>query len=160
MTNGRLAGRVGVVTGAANGIGQAVARAATAEGAAMCVLDRDLEAAAGVAASLAAAGAQAIAAGADVRVYAEVERAVALAREQLGEVDFLVANAGVGDYSLMSDGDPERWRAVLETNVLGVAYAIRAVVGEMKERGRFGTFPAGELSRSPSVEARWGGMIW
>jgi NADP-dependent 3-hydroxy acid dehydrogenase YdfG len=136
MTNGRLAGRVGLVTGAANGIGQAVARAAVAEGAALCLLDRDVQAAASAAASLAAAGTKAIAAGADVRVYAEVEHAVALAREQLGEIDFLVANAGIGDYGLMSDGDPERWRAVMETNVLGVAYAIRAVLGTMKERGR------------------------
>ncbi|WP_457832136.1 SDR family oxidoreductase, partial [Staphylococcus aureus] len=56
--------------------------------------------------------------------------------DELGAVDILVANAGISDYALMSEGDPARWRRLLEINVLGAAHAIRCVLPGMKQRRR------------------------
>jgi NADP-dependent 3-hydroxy acid dehydrogenase YdfG len=129
-----LTGSVGLVTGAAKGIGAAIAAETAAQGAAVCLIDIDEGALGESVTRIEDAGGKALAAPADVRDYAAVEGAVGACLEHFGKLDFLVANAGVGDYSLMSDGDPDRWRTVLETNVLGVAYAIRAALPHMKER--------------------------
>ena len=47
----------------------------------------------------------------------------------------MVANAGAGESSLLVDGDTDRWRTVVETNVLGLAYTIRAVLPEIRDQG-------------------------
>ena len=52
-----------------------------------------------------------------------------------GRIDFLLAMAGIADQSSVADGDPERWRAVVETNVLGLLYSCRAVVPTMQRQG-------------------------
>jgi NADP-dependent 3-hydroxy acid dehydrogenase YdfG len=136
MSGGELAGRAGVVTGAGKGIGAAVAGELAARGAAVIVADFDAEAADAVAAGISAGGGRARAAHVDVRQFDEVERACQTCLTELGGLDFAVANAGIGDYSLMSDGDPERWRALIETNVLGAAYTVRAALPHMKAQGR------------------------
>ncbi len=128
-----LAGRAGIVTGAARGIGQAVAAGIVAEGGSVVVVDVDAEAARETADDL---GPAAIAAAADVRAFTEIEAAVSLCREAFGHIDFMVANAGIGDYSSMADGDVERWRRVIDTNLLGVAHTVRAVLPHLKEIGR------------------------
>src|SRR5436190_23251519 len=53
---------------------------------------------------------------------------------RFGAIDFAVANAGIGDYSSLDTGDPERWRRVVETNLLGVLHTVRAAFPAMKER--------------------------
>lgn len=122
-----------LITGAAKGIGEGTARACVGAGARVGVLDVDDSGASALAEEL---GEAALPLRADVRQYAEVAAAAEALRERFGPITGLVANAGVGNYSLMSDGDPERWRELLEINVLGAAYAVRAVLGEMKERGQ------------------------
>ena len=131
-----LTGRVALVTGAAKGIGEAAARALAAAGAAVVVADVDHAGAAAAAGQIAAAGGRAMPAGCDVRDFAEVSDVVRRCAADLGPVDLLVANAGVGDYSAMSDGDVSRWRSLLEVNVLGVAHCVRAVLPGMKDSGR------------------------
>jgi NADP-dependent 3-hydroxy acid dehydrogenase YdfG len=127
-----LAGGNVLVTGAAKGIGAAVARACVGEGARVGILDSDSGAAEALASEL---GEGALALPADVRQYDQVAAAAEALRERFGPVTGLVANAGIGEYTLMSEGDPESWRRLLEVNVLGAAYAVRAVLGPMKERG-------------------------
>jgi NADP-dependent 3-hydroxy acid dehydrogenase YdfG len=100
------------------------------------VADFDAEAADAVAAAISADGGRAVAAHVDVRRFDEVERACQACRSELGGLDFVVANAGIGDYSLMSDGEPERWRTLVETNVLGAAFTVRAALPHMKAQGR------------------------
>jgi NADP-dependent 3-hydroxy acid dehydrogenase YdfG len=131
-----LTGRVALVTGAAKGIGEAVARALAAVGAAVAVADIDHAGAAEAAGQIAAAGGRAMPAGCDVRDFGEVGDVVRRCAAELGPVDLLVANAGIGDYSMMSDGDVSRWQALLEVNVLGVAHCVRAVLPGMKDAGR------------------------
>jgi len=60
---------------------------------------------------------------------------VRLFRDHFGRVDFMVANSGVGESSLLADGDTDRWRTVVETNVLGLAYSVRAVLPQMRDQG-------------------------
>jgi ribitol 2-dehydrogenase len=131
-----LSGRVALVTGAAKGIGSAVARMAAAAGAAVAVADIDAEGAAATAKTINEAGGRALSLCCDVRDFTDVAAAAATAEAELGPVDALVANAGIGDYSTMSDGDVSRWRTLLETNVLGVAHCVRAVLGQMKKQQR------------------------
>jgi NADP-dependent 3-hydroxy acid dehydrogenase YdfG len=78
-----------------------------------------------------AAGGEALLESVDVRDPAALEQVATRAVEEFGRIDFLLANAGIADQSRVSTGDPERWRAVVETNVLGVAYSARAVLPQM-----------------------------
>jgi NADP-dependent 3-hydroxy acid dehydrogenase YdfG len=130
-----LTGRVALVTGAGKGIGAATARALAAGGSRVAVLDIDPAAARDVVAAIGSSGGTAISLECDVTDYASVQAATRRTVEEFGAVDLLVANAGVGDYSLMSDGDPARWKRLLEVNVLGVTYVVRETVPAMKRAG-------------------------
>jgi NADP-dependent 3-hydroxy acid dehydrogenase YdfG len=120
----------GIVTGAASGIGAAVTRMLFGEGARVVASDIAAGPLEAFTASLAAQG-EAVPAVADVRQFAQLEQVAATCQERFGRIDFVVANAGLVDAGTMADGDPERWRAVLETNLLGVAYTVRAVLPTM-----------------------------
>lgn len=122
----RLTGKVAIVTGGTRGIGGATA-------AALADLDAQV-----VVSRLAAderPDPRVDAVDADVRRYADL---VALHDQTLarhGRLDFVVANAGVADWSSMSDGEPDWWRTVLETNVLGVAQTVRATLPTLLSQG-------------------------
>jgi NAD(P)-dependent dehydrogenase (short-subunit alcohol dehydrogenase family) len=135
---GRLEGKVALVTGAARGIGEAIARAFLGEGARVLLTDiRDPEGTA-VAASL---GASAVYRRLDVREEAEWEAAVVEIRDRWGRLDVLVNNAGItgfeeGDYVQ----DPEHatlegWRAVHRTNLDGVFLGCKHAIRAMRPHG-------------------------
>jgi ribitol 2-dehydrogenase len=127
--------RVVVITGGATGIGLACAQAFGQAGAVVVLLSLpgdDLDRAA---AGLSAAGINVYPVTADVRDAAAVGRAVEDVVVALGRIDVLVASAGVADQSSITGGSPDRWRAVVETNVLGVANTIRAVAPVMTRAG-------------------------
>jgi NADP-dependent 3-hydroxy acid dehydrogenase YdfG len=130
MTEQAIRGMSGIVTGAASGIGAAVTRMLVGEGARVVASDIAAGPLEAFTASLAARG-DAVPAVADVRQLATLEQVAAVCRERFGRIDFVVANAGLYDSGTMADGEPERWRAVLETNLLGVAYTVRAVLPAM-----------------------------
>jgi NADP-dependent 3-hydroxy acid dehydrogenase YdfG len=134
VTAGDLRGRVALVTGAAKGIGAAAARQLAAAGAAVMLADTDEAGAAAAGGDITAAGGRAAAARCDVRDFAQVSAVCQQAAGEFGPIDLLVANAGVGDYSTMSTGDPGRWRDLLDINVLGIAHCVRAVLPGMKQR--------------------------
>lgn len=120
----------GIVTGAASGIGAAVTRMLASEGARVVASDIAAGPLDAFTSSLTAPG-EVMPAVADVRQFAQLAQVAAACQERFGRIDFVVANAGLVDAGTMADGDPERWRAVLETNLLGVAYTIRAVLPAM-----------------------------
>ena len=133
MAEVRLDGRVAIVTGGARGIGAAISLALAARGAQVVVGELSPPRAEEFTRT---AGSSAISAQAcDVRDFAQLTALHDHAIERHGRLDFVIANAGVTDWGLMSDGDPERWRAVIETNVLGVAYTIRATLPTLLAQG-------------------------
>ncbi|TML47098.1 MAG: SDR family oxidoreductase [Actinobacteria bacterium] len=121
----RFSGRVALVTGAASGIGAAVARRLQAEGARVAAFDLRAEAPEGV---LALAG--------DVSDSARVDAAVAQVNAELGPVEVLVCSAGVPGQSLRTvDVTDDEWRRVLAINADGVFFCNRAVLPGMISSG-------------------------
>jgi 3-oxoacyl-[acyl-carrier protein] reductase len=131
-----LEGQVALVTGATRGLGRAIAARLAAEGASVAILGRDKEKARAVAAELSGGGTPCYGVAADVAVLEDVERAVGKAQSVLGPIDILVTNAGIGVIGPVAEADPADWRRMMETNYLGTAHAIRAVLPGMLERGR------------------------
>ncbi len=134
-----LSGQTALVTGAARGIGEAIARRLASAGARVAVSDIDLEGARLVAASInVQAGPQAFAVYLDVTHYGSVTAAVAEVLDRTGRLDVLVNNAGIaGRAAPLWEQTDEDWHRVLAINMTGVFYCCRAVIPHMRER-RYG----------------------
>lgn len=134
----RLTGRVGIVTGAAQGLGEAIARRLAAEGCrAVTVADLDAAKARAVADSIAAEhGCEALGIAANVAREANAERMVAETRERFGAVDILVANAGILKAHDVIEFPPDEWRAVIEVNLVGYFLCAQAAARVMVEQKR------------------------
>lgn len=126
---------VGVVTGGLSGIGAASAIEFGRLGARMVLAALSRAGAESAVTRIQDAGGDAVVELADVRDPAAQERLARRAVEQWGRIDFLLANAGIADQSRVADGDPARWQAVVETNLLGVIYSCRAVLPTMLAQG-------------------------
>lgn len=134
MSNtGRLADRTAVVTGAAQGIGRAVAERFARDGAKVAVVDVNREAVDEVVSGIGAAGGQAIPVVCDVSDRGAVNEAAAFTAEQLGPIGILVSNAGVTRPSMLWKMTDEEWDTVLNVHVKGSFYWLQAVVGPMRE---------------------------
>ncbi|WP_420994890.1 SDR family oxidoreductase [Cupriavidus sp. 30B13] len=146
MSTLQHAGRVVLVSGAAGGIGSAIAEAYLAQGAAVGLVDFDAAAGERLAQRLADAGGRVAFAQADVGSYADCERACASVAGALGPVDTLVANAGIspkhaGKPAPVWRMDPAEWRRVVDVNLNGVFNLCRLLAPGMVER-RFGRIVA------------------
>jgi 2-hydroxycyclohexanecarboxyl-CoA dehydrogenase len=129
--------RVAFVSGAARGIGRAVASTLAARGCAVAVADMRADGAAETVASIAESrpGARALAVDLDVTSSASVAQAVARAAAELGPPDILVNNAGWDELKPFLDTDEEFWDRVLEINLKGALRLTRALLPGMLERG-------------------------
>jgi 3-oxoacyl-[acyl-carrier protein] reductase len=126
-----------LVTGGSRGIGRAVAQALLSEGWCVALCARSDATLGEVVSELEAAHpGRVLGRPADVRSAAEVEALVRWAEETGGPIDCLVNNAGIGLFGPVDELDGEAWRAVIETNLSGAFYAIRAVAPGMRARGR------------------------
>jgi 3-oxoacyl-[acyl-carrier protein] reductase len=133
-----LAGRRAIVTGAASGIGLAIARRLAEDGAAVAIADIDERAAAAACAGLEAAGRQAVPLRVDVSRAEDVAAMVARAEGALGGLDILVANAGIGGMRPFLEETVEHWRRVIDVNLTGVFLCGQATARVMarQKRGR------------------------
>ena len=124
-----LNGKAAIVTGAAQGIGYAIARRFAAEGGRVAIVDVDLDGAQKAADEI---GGSAIAVGADVARADEVDRAFAEVVDRFGGVDILVNNAGiVGTDTPVRDLEEADWNRVLDINLKGTFLCSRAAVRHM-----------------------------
>jgi 2-hydroxycyclohexanecarboxyl-CoA dehydrogenase len=129
--------RVAVVTGAASGMGLAIARDLAARGNPVALLDLNAEAAQRAAKDLAEAGATAIAVEADVTDRRAVDTAFAEARTRLGPLAIVVTAAGFDAFEPFADITLESWERVLAINLTGTFHCLQAAVPDMIA-GRWG----------------------
>ena len=130
----RLAGKTAIVTGGASGIGAGIARRFVAEGARVAIADRDFDAAQAQARAL---GPNAIAVATDVADRDSVAALAATVAAELGPLDVLVNNAGIGHPpQLLEDLAEEDFDRILAVNVRSIYLTARAFVPGMKARGR------------------------
>ena len=127
-----LAGQTAIVTGAATGIGEAIARRLAAAGAAVAIADMDLAGAGAVAASIGAGSFPVLM---DVADSASVLAAVAQVLAKTGRVDILVNNAGLaGKAAPIWEQSEADWHRIIAVNVTGVFHTCRAVLPHMREQ--------------------------
>lgn len=137
MSEGRLAGKSALITGAAGGIGRESALLFAAEGAQVTCVDLDLDRVEAVAEEVRAAGGEAIAAAADVSSAAECEAMVAAAEEAFGALHVMFNNAGIMH---ADDGDAEStdeaiWDLTMNINLKGVWLGCRAGLPALRRAG-------------------------
>jgi 3-oxoacyl-[acyl-carrier protein] reductase len=128
--------QVAVVTGAARGIGRAIAQRLVREGAAVCVnYAVRADAAETLVREIRSGGGRAIAHCADVANAAQVEAMIERAAAELGPVSILVNNAGVSLQATLDTYDPAAMERMRRVNVDGVFHTVRATMAGMRERG-------------------------
>ena len=131
MREGRLPGRVAIVTGAARGIGLAGADALGREGARVLLSDIEVEALEAAALRLKSEGLDVMACPADVTDRAAVAAMVAAATARWGRLDILVNNAAIPDDTPFAALGPERWHEVFAVNLDSVLYCTQAAMGHL-----------------------------
>jgi 3-oxoacyl-[acyl-carrier protein] reductase len=132
--------RVAVVTGAARGIGAAIARRLAGQGVAIAAVDLDTDGSARTANAILEAGGRAIAVGADVADEAAARHAVERAAAELGPVTVLVNNAGIIRDNLLFKMSTDDWDAVMNVHLRGAFLMTRAAQAHM-------------------IEAKWGRIV-
>ena len=123
--------RVLLITGASTGIGAETARQAVARGWRVALGARSEDKLEQLASEL--GGDRALSQRCDVTEWADQEAFVAAALERFGRLDAVFANAGFGAKRGFLEESPEQWRSMVLTNVLGVAYSIRAALPHFKQ---------------------------
>ena len=134
MTTFRLDGRTALVTGASQGIGEAIARRLAAGGARLVLAARSTEKLEALAHDLRAAGGEATALTLDLAAPESVEESLAGLAEPFAAVDVLVNNAGITDDKLLARMDLASWQRVLSTNLTGTFAVTKAVCKGMMRR--------------------------
>lgn len=157
---GELDGQVALVTGGAGRLGSAVARLLASAGADIVVADVvPLARVADLLGELEALGRRARYVEADVRSAADCERMAATAVKELGAVDILMANAGLGAEAAPSwKVSEENWDLVLDVSLKGAWLTTKYVVPQMIERGR-GKIVMTSSRNGLRAEARWGPYV-
>jgi 3-oxoacyl-[acyl-carrier protein] reductase len=130
-----LSGKVAIVTGAAQGIGEAIALALAREKATVVVCDLDASGSSGVAQQIVSAGAQSLAVPVDVTSSEAVARLVSVVMRRYGRIDCLVNNAGIHSDRKLVDMSEAEWRRMLDVNLTSMFLCCRADAPVMIERG-------------------------
>ena len=125
-------GKVALITGGANGIGAEVARRLHAKGAKLVLTDLDEAQLKDVATRLGEDRVLTVVA--DVRELSAMQAAADEAIERFGGIDIVMANAGIGSFGSVLEIDPEAFKTVVDVNLMGVFYTVRAALPSVIER--------------------------
>lgn len=130
-----LEDKIAIVTGGAQGLGEAICHRLAREGAQIAVADLDLKGAQRVAADLMArTGRRAIAVGVDVTDEPQVEAMAQRTVQEFGQLDILVSNAGILIAEAVDEFPAEKWRAVMNINLFGYFLCAKHAARVMKEQ--------------------------
>ena len=146
-----MTGKTVLITGASRGIGAAAARVFADAGANVVLTARNGDAIADMAGEI---GERALAVPCDVSRYWEMEAAVGAARDTFGALDVLIGNAGVIEpIAPLSEADPDAWSHVIDINLKGIFYGMRAALPVMRAAcgGTIITISSGGRLRDPLV---------
>jgi NAD(P)-dependent dehydrogenase (short-subunit alcohol dehydrogenase family) len=149
-----LSGRVALVTGASSGLGAQFAKVLSAAGAGVVLAARRIERLKTLRAELEAADGDAHVVGMDVTDVASIRAAVAHAETEMGPIDILVNNSGVGSTQKLTDVKPEDYDDVMNTNARGAFFVAQEVAKRMIARSKGeapGTYTGGRIVNIASM---------
>lgn len=129
-----LAGTVAFITGGTKGIGLGIAQAMMQEGIHVAITGRDATTTQEVAVQLNqdfGTKARALGISSDVRSYESQQQAVALAMSELGRIDYVIANAGLGHFGSVEDLTIDQWKETIDTNLSGPFYTLKATLDQL-----------------------------
>jgi NAD(P)-dependent dehydrogenase (short-subunit alcohol dehydrogenase family) len=135
MANGKLAGRVAVITGGSKGLGKAMAESLGRAGAKLALVARNATELSATAKELKAAGAEAEAFPADVTKEADVRRIEQAIVQRFGKVHILINNAGINIRKSITEFSLEEWNQVVDTSLTAAFLCCRSFVPHMKGQG-------------------------
>ena len=147
----RLQGRVAIVTGGAQGLGEGIARRLAAEGASVVIADMNGTKAASVAGSLRSEGHKALAATVDVAERAQVKGAIQKTVETFGKLDILFNNAGFNKPLPFLDVDESNFNSIMRVNAYGVLVGTQEAAKQMMAQGH-----GGKIINTASIAGRQG----
>lgn len=134
MNNNNIEGKVVVITGASSGLGEATARALSAQGASVVLGARRTDRIQALANELTGRGGKALAITMDVTQYDQVKRLVDTAVQTYGRIDVMINNAGLMPNSPLERLKIEDWERMIDVNIKGVLYGIAAALPYMKQQ--------------------------
>jgi len=136
MRDGRLAGKIAIITGAASGIGQGTALLFREEGAKLVLVDRDREPLEQTAADIRAQGGDCRTVCGDVSLKSTAVEAVETAIREYGGLDIVFNNAGIMPTATILDCEEDTWDQVLDVNLKAMYLMCKQAIPEMLKRGR------------------------
>ncbi|WP_304156102.1 SDR family oxidoreductase [Mesonia mobilis] len=128
-----LKNKTAFITGGSKGIGFGIAQALINEGVNVAITSRSLQAAQDAAEKLSSDKAKALGLKADVRNLIDQEEAIKATVKEFGQVDYVIANAGLGHFASIEELTDKQWRETIDTNLTGVFYTIKSSVAELKK---------------------------
>jgi NAD(P)-dependent dehydrogenase (short-subunit alcohol dehydrogenase family) len=149
MVKGRFSGKTALVTGAAQGIGRAIAERFASERANVVLLDIDGDLAEQTADELRTQGGSAEAVGGDIARREDVRNAVERGLERFGRLDILAANAGIADAQPFMETEEASWRRIIDVNLTGTFFCLQEAARAMIPAG------GGAMIATASTNAFW-----